>query len=449
MFRFRFCLVVLFMLSAALSMNAYGFTATFFWYEDGDPDPDVPLADSCQNGTPLPAGTTVYFVWDQNDNGIDAFDPLAPLLPAEGTPPPWYVDRNSFELTSPGYYLDGQTIESFGAVPEPADFYLVVCRDNLSWRTTMLTITSGDYFFYPADYRYVCNAAPCSDCFPPPELAEVEATDWTRCDGILVTWLPYGAEPDHRFSVFRNSAWIWTSDTDTARSYLDPDAPVQVTVIYHVAALRICPDTDTTSSPSVGTTGRRQPWPPIADTVSASDDQINQVTVTFSYSSAAGLSYWTVRRDLDSVGTVANVGLPGERTFVHLNPPPGPSVYDVVGYGSVCGYGQSLHSDTGEAIIVAADPAPSPLITEYALHPAFPNPFNAETQLRFDVPHSAHAFIRVHDVTGREVARLADQDFAPGSHTIAFSAARFSTGLYFVTLTADHFSQTQKLLLLK
>ena len=44
------------------------------------------------------------------------------------------------------------------------------------------------------------------------------------------------------------------------------------------------------------------------------------------------------------------------------------------------------------------------LPTEFALHPAYPNPFNPSTTLRFDLPEAAQVYLVVYDLLGREVA---------------------------------------------
>lgn len=100
-----------------------------------------------------------------------------------------------------------------------------------------------------------------------------------------------------------------------------------------------------------------------------------------------------------------------------------------------------------------ADPA-SGVPTSFALHPTFPNPFNASTTIQFDVPLKSNVNITVFDLLGRMVAQLVDQTFEAGTHKLiwdgrASSGVQLSTGMYFVRLNAPSFVQTQKTLLLK
>jgi hypothetical protein len=53
----------------------------------------------------------------------------------------------------------------------------------------------------------------------------------------------------------------------------------------------------------------------------------------------------------------------------------------------------------------------------FALHPNFPNPFNATTDIRFDMPSSGSVKIAVHDVNGRLVRVLADGSRNEGSYS--------------------------------
>ena len=87
-----------------------------------------------------------------------------------------------------------------------------------------------------------------------------------------------------------------------------------------------------------------------------------------------------------------------------------------------------------------------------ALHPAYPNPFNPTTTIRFDVPASAGATplqLRVYDITGRLVETLLNGQLSSGSHKITWDAKNHSTGIYFIELTAGNERHTQKVVLMK
>jgi hypothetical protein len=90
-----------------------------------------------------------------------------------------------------------------------------------------------------------------------------------------------------------------------------------------------------------------------------------------------------------------------------------------------------------------------PLPSEIALHQNVPNPFNAQTTIRFDLAHRAHARLLVHDLLGREVAELVDDMLSSGPHEISFDAHALPSGVYFYTLIVGPQHLTRKLLLVK
>ncbi|MBF8295565.1 MAG: Bacterial surface protein [Bacteroidetes bacterium] len=97
------------------------------------------------------------------------------------------------------------------------------------------------------------------------------------------------------------------------------------------------------------------------------------------------------------------------------------------------------------------------LPTEYALHNAYPNPFNPSATIRFDLPQAAKVRLAVYDMLGREVAVLADEERPAGQHSVRFDAGKLSSGMYIFRLQAGDastgsargFTQTKKLMLMK
>ena len=87
--------------------------------------------------------------------------------------------------------------------------------------------------------------------------------------------------------------------------------------------------------------------------------------------------------------------------------------------------------------------------TTYALEPAYPNPFNPSTEIAFALPEDAHVQLGIHDVLGREVARLVDGSLAAGHHRIRFEANGLASGVYLYRITAGPFTQTRRMVLLK
>lgn len=110
---------------------------------------------------------------------------------------------------------------------------------------------------------------------------------------------------------------------------------------------------------------------------------------------------------------------------------------------------------------VVVDPEPAPqlkdaqgLPSRFALTGNLPNPFNPQTLIRYEVPHTAHLTVEVLDVQGRRIATLVDGVQGPGRHEVPWngcdrSGRRAASGVYFAVLTAEDFQQKTKMVLLK
>lgn len=67
----------------------------------------------------------------------------------------------------------------------------------------------------------------------------------------------------------------------------------------------------------------------------------------------------------------------------------------------------------------------------FALHPAYPNPFNPSTRFNFEIATFGRVSVRVYDVIGRHVARLDFGQMSPGTYTRSLDLTRFASGVYF------------------
>jgi photosystem II stability/assembly factor-like uncharacterized protein len=88
-------------------------------------------------------------------------------------------------------------------------------------------------------------------------------------------------------------------------------------------------------------------------------------------------------------------------------------------------------------------------ITEHNLLPNYPNPFNPETQIRYQVASQAQVTLEVYDVLGRKVRTLVDEPQAGGSYTVSFDGSNLSSGMYFIHLKAGQTVRLQKMTLIK
>ncbi len=87
----------------------------------------------------------------------------------------------------------------------------------------------------------------------------------------------------------------------------------------------------------------------------------------------------------------------------------------------------------------------------YALLPAYPNPFNASTRLRFSLPQEDDIVLAIYSLEGRRVRLLLSGRFAAGVHVVSWDGCSDdglpqAAGLYFCRLSASHFQQTIKII---
>ncbi len=85
----------------------------------------------------------------------------------------------------------------------------------------------------------------------------------------------------------------------------------------------------------------------------------------------------------------------------------------------------------------------------FQLEQNYPNPFNPTTIIRYSIPESSFATIKVYDMLGNEVETLVNEEHPAGNYEVDFNAEGLSSGLYFYKLQTDNFVGTKKMLLLK
>jgi hypothetical protein len=80
---------------------------------------------------------------------------------------------------------------------------------------------------------------------------------------------------------------------------------------------------------------------------------------------------------------------------------------------------------------------------------AWPNPFNASTEISFSVPQRGQIRVAIYDILGRQVERLWDGECEAGEHRVRWSAGGFSSGLYLAMLAVDGKTLIHKVVIAK
>jgi len=121
---------------------------------------------------------------------------------------------------------------------------------------------------------------------------------------------------------------------------------------------------------------------------------------------------------------------------------------------------ETLGSQTADVIVTRTDSllnAPpigikkigSDIPSEFKLLQNYPNPFNSSTKIRYQISKLGTVKMAIFDVLGREVDVLVNKEQQPGIYEILWYATNFPSGVYYYKLTADNFTDTKKIVLVK
>jgi phosphatidylserine/phosphatidylglycerophosphate/cardiolipin synthase-like enzyme len=101
-----------------------------------------------------------------------------------------------------------------------------------------------------------------------------------------------------------------------------------------------------------------------------------------------------------------------------------------------------------DTIRVGVDEEPT-LPAGIVLYQNFPNPFNPETHIRYELAEATDVRLAVYSLLGEEVALLIRGPVEAGRHETSFDGRALASGLYILRLTAGGVVLTRPMILLK
>jgi immune inhibitor A len=128
----------------------------------------------------------------------------------------------------------------------------------------------------------------------------------------------------------------------------------------------------------------------------------------------------------------------------------------LIAVSNISAAGATMTADLSVSLVldVTDDAYADAVPNGFELGQNFPNPFNPETRIRFDLPKRSHAVLTVYNVLGEKIDELVNGDLPAGTHEVIWKPESGSgksnpSGAYFYRLVAEEITLTRKMLLIK
>ena len=107
--------------------------------------------------------------------------------------------------------------------------------------------------------------------------------------------------------------------------------------------------------------------------------------------------------------------------------------------------GSQLESSFSSININVSDLAPN----KTSLHSIYPNPFNPTTKISYNLASDGNVSVNIFDALGRQIAELVNDFQFSGTYNISWDASNHASGTYFIRMSADNYTMTEKIILIK
>lgn len=99
--------------------------------------------------------------------------------------------------------------------------------------------------------------------------------------------------------------------------------------------------------------------------------------------------------------------------------------------------------------VVNSTESPETLPSAIELLPNYPNPFNPSTTLAYRLSSTANVKLTVFNSLGQLITTVVNEIQTAGSYTVPFDGSGLSSGVFFIRLESDGYTQTGKMVLIK
>ena len=259
---------------------------------------------------------------------------------------------------------------------------------------------------------------------------------------VLLDWLAPVSGTASGYNVYRNDVLL-TASPITAITFTDDDTTPAEQYTYRVHAVY-----EGVESPGIAAVITIPLFNP-PRTLSA---QVNNYTVSLSWLAPEEildfevLLGYKVYRDDELLTPMPLAGL----TLTDMVTDSGEYTYKVL---AVYELGDSVPIEAIVTIDVSdKDITGLPLITE--LKGNYPNPFNPETTIKFDLAVASNLQIDIFNIRGQKVKTLVNKEYAAGYHSVVWNGTddngnTVGSGIYFYQMSTSEYSAIKRMIMMK
>ena len=86
---------------------------------------------------------------------------------------------------------------------------------------------------------------------------------------------------------------------------------------------------------------------------------------------------------------------------------------------------------------------------DFGISKNYPNPFNPNTVIKYDLNHSGYVEMNVYDISGNLIERLVDGYYISGQYEYNWAPSNLSSGMYYIHLIQGNQSDQMKVMYIK